>query len=76
MRIWTSLQNKFDNIQQLVYFNFSDPVWLYMFVMTVLLCVGFGQDFEKGLIIVLSCVQRFLGGPCHFTLRICSHGKR
>lgn len=42
----------------------------------VLLCVGFGQDFEKGLIIMLSCVQSFLGGPCHFTLRICPHGKR
>lgn len=40
-----------------------------------ILSLRLGQDLEKGLMIKLGCVESFLGGPHHFTLRKCPKGK-
>lgn len=38
--------------------------------------VGFGQDSEEELKIMLSCVESFLGSLCHITLRKGSNSSR
>lgn len=43
-----SPKNKFDNIQHLVLLNFSDLLWLYMFIMTDSYCLwDLGRTWKK-----------------------------